>query len=108
MYSKLSIGVLGLALMFLPGLGVRASGQNPDQTADTVANQNAKQEPHMAAALGHLHEAEAELQKATPNKGGHREKAMQLVKQAESETEQGVAFYNQQQANPQAAKRKKK
>lgn len=51
----------------------------------------------MAAALGQLHQAEAELQKATPNKGGHREKAMQLIQQAESETEQGVAYYNQHQ-----------
>ena len=36
----------------------------------------------MAAALGHLQEAKAALEKATPNKGGHREKAMQLVDQA--------------------------
>ena len=96
MYSKVSIWVLALAFMGLQASVIAAYGQqNPDQTADTTANQNAKQEPHMSAALGHLHEAEAELQKASPNKGGHREKAMQLVQQAESETEQGVAYFNQ-------------
>lgn len=96
MYSKLSVGVLALAFMGLPATVIAAYGQqNPDQTADTTASQNAKQEPHMSAALGHLHEADAELQKASADKGGHRERAMQLVQQAESETEQGIAYYNQ-------------
>jgi len=92
---KISIGLLVLLLVALTTSVTTVSGQqSPDQTADMTANQNAKQEPHMSAALGHLHEAEAELTKASPNKGGHREKAMQLVQQAESETEQGIAFYN--------------
>src|SRR5207245_3898662 len=40
--------------------------------------QMARHEPHMSAAYGHLEQARAELDKASPNKGGHREKAIQL------------------------------
>jgi hypothetical protein len=41
-----------------------------------------RHEPHMSAALGHLQQAKDELERATPNKGGHREKALQFVDQA--------------------------
>ena len=96
MFSTMYIGLLAMATMGLPMSAITAPGQqNSDRTADTIASQNARQEPHMSAALGHLHEADAELHKATPDKGGHREKAMQLIQQAESETEQGIAYYNQ-------------
>ena len=33
-------------------------------------------QPHMTASIGLLQSARAELAAATPNKGGHREKAM--------------------------------
>ena len=36
-------------------------------------------QPNMQAALGSLQAARAELIKATPNKGGHRERAIQFV-----------------------------
>ncbi|WP_204278205.1 hypothetical protein, partial [Escherichia coli] len=39
-------------------------------------------QPNMQAALGSLQAARAELQKATPNKGGHRERAIGFVDQA--------------------------
>ena len=54
-------------------------------------------EPHMSAAYGHLEEAKAELDKAAPNKGGHRERAMQLVDQAMQQIEQGEQYYQQHQ-----------
>lgn len=52
-------------------------------------------EPHMSAAYGHLEQAKAELERATPNKGGHRERAMQAVDQAMQEIEQGEQYYQQ-------------
>jgi hypothetical protein len=55
----------------------------------------ARHEPHMSAALGHLEQAKAELEKATPNKGGHREKAMQLVDQAMQQVRDGEVYYEQ-------------
>jgi hypothetical protein len=62
----------------------------------TVHAQNAqmaRHEPHMSAALGHLQQAKDELEKATPNKGGYREKAMQLVDQAMEQVRQGETYY---------------
>ena len=55
----------------------------------------ARHEPHMSAALGHLEQAKAELEKATPNKGGHRERALQLVDQAMQQVRDGEAYYEQ-------------
>ena len=55
----------------------------------------ARHEPHMSAALGHLEQAKAELEKATPNKGGHRERALQLVDQAMQQVKDGEAYYEQ-------------
>lgn len=50
-------------------------------------------EPHMSAAYGHLEQARTELDRATANKGGHKERAMQLVDQAMQEIEQGEQYY---------------
>lgn len=49
-------------------------------------------EPHMSAAYGHLQQAREELERAAPNKGGHREKAMQLVDQAMRQIEEGEQY----------------
>ena len=49
-------------------------------------------QPRMTASLGLLQSARAELAAATPNKGGHREKAMRLIDQAISEVRAGIAF----------------
>ncbi len=76
-------------LAVLIGLSVYSLGR-PAQNRSM-----AEHEPHMSAALGHLQEAKAELEKATPNKGGHREKAMQLVDQAIQQVQQGEAYYQQ-------------
>lgn len=55
----------------------------------------ARHEPHMSAAMGHLEQAKAELEKSTPNKGGHREKAMQLVDEAMQQVREGEQYYEQ-------------
>ena len=49
----------------------------------------------MSAAMGHLEQAKAELEKAAPNKGGHRERAMQLVDQAMQQVQEGEQYYLQ-------------
>ena len=54
-----------------------------------------RQEPHMSAAIGHLEQAKAELEKATANKGGYREKAMQLVDEALQQTREGERYYEE-------------
>jgi hypothetical protein len=55
----------------------------------------ARHEPHMSAAMGHLQQARNELERAAPNKGGHRERAMQLVDQAMQQVQEGEQYYIQ-------------
>ncbi|MCP4617440.1 MAG: hypothetical protein GY844_13530 [Bradyrhizobium sp.] len=49
-------------------------------------------QPHMEASVGLLQNARTELAAATPNKGGHRERALGLIDQAVSEVRAGIAF----------------
>jgi hypothetical protein len=49
---------------------------------------------NMERAEGSLHEAMQALQESTPNKGGHRERAMDLIRQAIAETQAGIDFAN--------------
>ncbi len=93
----LAAGVLGLGLSLHPAnlLSQENRGDEAaDRRADQIADQN-RNEPHMSAALEHLRQASEELEKATPNKGGHREKAQELTRQAMSQVEQGIQYYRQ-------------
>jgi hypothetical protein len=47
---------------------------------------------NMENALGSLHEALDFLRQSTPNKGGHRERAMQLIRDAIDEVRAGIDF----------------
>ena len=47
---------------------------------------------NMERALASLHGALESLRESTANKGGHRAKAMDLVRQAIAETQAGVEF----------------
>lgn len=49
-------------------------------------------QPHMQAALDHLQSARSELQSANSNKGGHRERALELVDEAIGEVRAGIDF----------------
>lgn len=49
-------------------------------------------QPNMETALSSLQAAKQSLQDATPNKGGHREKAIWLTQRAIDETQAGIQF----------------
>ena len=49
-------------------------------------------QPHMNESIAMLQSARGELAAATPNKGGHRERAMGLIDQAIGEVRAGIAF----------------
>lgn len=49
-------------------------------------------QPNMQAALGSLQAARAELVRAVPNKGGHRERAIGFVDAAIGETKAGISY----------------
>jgi hypothetical protein len=48
-------------------------------------------QPNMRAALSHLREAKAALQRAEHNKGGHRGRAIEIINRAIVEVEAGIA-----------------
>lgn len=51
-------------------------------------------QPHMKSALASLKSAQQQLQAATPDKGGHRVKAIALTKDAIDQVEKGMSFDN--------------
>ena len=54
----------------------------------------AENQPHMRAALEHLRAAKQSLEKADPDKGGHRVKAIEMVNAAIRHVEEGIAYAN--------------
>jgi hypothetical protein len=55
----------------------------------TVASQ-----PQMQSALSHLEAAERDLRQATHDKGGHRDRALDLVQRAEKQVREGMKYDN--------------
>jgi len=55
---------------------------------------SAEPQPHMGAAHELLKEARGLLERAEPNKGGHRERAIELVDQAIRQTDEGIKWAN--------------
>ena len=48
-------------------------------------------QPYMRAALAHLREAKAALERAEHNKAGHRGRAIEIINHAIAEVEAGIA-----------------
>jgi hypothetical protein len=49
-------------------------------------------QPQMQSALAHLEAAETDLRQASQDKGGHRERALELVQRAQREVREGMRF----------------
>jgi hypothetical protein len=60
-----------------------------DQDVKGAANQ-----PHMGQAMVQLREAHVQLTEAKGDKGGHRKRALELIKQAEQQIREGIRFSN--------------
>jgi hypothetical protein len=90
----------GLALCVALALTLAAPAQESaaekarEKQMDTAAAGNAYKEPHMAAALSHLRQAEEELEKANNEHGGYRATALKQTQQAEASVTQGIQWYN--------------
>lgn len=57
-----------------------------------VAGRASADQPRMQAAFEHLRMAHAELEKADHDKGGHRDRALRLTRDAMDEVERGMKF----------------
>jgi hypothetical protein len=60
--------------------------------ASFLAGRALAAQPAMQAALDHLLAARRELAAATPDKGGHRAKALALVDEAIEQVRKGIRF----------------
>lgn len=76
---------LGSLVAILGLLGLLACASAPKAIA-------AEKQPHMRLALVRLHEARAQLQRASRDKGGHRAKALAMVNDAIEEVERGIRY----------------
>ncbi len=65
----------------------------------------AKRQVAMENTLRALDRAEKTLRKAVPNKGGHRVKALRLIRQAKEEVRRGIEFANRRAAGGQLKKK---
>jgi membrane protein implicated in regulation of membrane protease activity len=59
-----------------------------------IDSASAEPQPKMQDALSQLQGAQASLEAATADKGGHRAKAISLTKQAIKQVEAGIKFDN--------------
>jgi hypothetical protein len=60
--------------------------------AGLFAGYSVASQPQMQSALSHLEAAEKDLHQATHDKGGHRDRALELVQKAEREVREGMKF----------------
>ena len=58
-----------------------------------IAGRMSADQPHMNAAIDHLREARHSLERADADKGGHRDRAIDLTDRAIHETEEGIRYY---------------
>jgi len=84
---KLTSFVLAIALFVIVGLRVVDSAEAGPEA-----------QPNMRTALRSLRFAKKELERATPDKGGHRVRAIELTGAAIDQVEQGMKFDNRHAA----------
>jgi hypothetical protein len=74
--------------------GIRFDRRHDDEDAFAVALAPvaAVDQPHMQAALDALRDARTHLDAATPDKGGHRVKAIEDVNNAIDQVQKGIEF----------------
>lgn len=77
------------------GVGYQNQDQDRDRDRDRDNRNNHREaQPEMTEALQHLQQAAHDLETAAHNKGGHRQKALELTQQAIRETQAGIQYDN--------------
>lgn len=72
--------------------GNRRRSETVQRRRSETVSRTSEYQPNMQQAMSSLMEAQTSLQYATSDKGGHRVKALDLVKQAIKETQQGIEY----------------
>ena len=91
--SPILVALFGSTLLgnFLNSPAI-AQPNNSYPTIQIAQRDRASRQPSMEQALSSLKDAEDFLKRATSDKGGHRVKALEFVKQAMKETQQGIEY----------------
>ena len=85
----------GLSQFFQTHQRIRAQAwANPTAFVHETVLYGPENQAYMQEGLQHLQQAEAILAKGLGDKGGHRVKAMELIKQAEREIQAGINYAN--------------
>ncbi len=98
MRYPLWVGAAALAAVVVT---TSVTAQQPAPSPPPQGEQRARpgRHPHMVAAMRDLERAEKQLEKAAHHFDGHRAKALELVKQAEKELQEGLKWA---EAHPEA------
>ncbi len=91
MRGKTWLPALALTTGLLLGASTTALTQTPPP-GQTPTQRSGGRHPHIAGAERALKHAERQLEEAAHHYGGHRAKALELVKQAEGELREAVAY----------------
>jgi hypothetical protein len=83
-----SVSIVGVVTSLLLGTAVLGFGQNPAP----MPKRDPERHPHIRAAMADLRKAANQLEHADHDFGGHRAKAVALVKQAEDELREAIAW----------------
>jgi hypothetical protein len=78
----MKLGKVGTAVVFSVLAG----------SAGLMAGASIASQPRMESALDHLNAAERDLQAATSDKGGHRNRALDLTRQAQAQVRKGMRY----------------
>ncbi len=74
--------------------GIFTGGLIGSATLPAAAQGNYENQPQMNSAMQNLRQAEESLQAASPDKGGHRVRAIELIRRAEREVQSGIEYDN--------------
>ena len=83
------------ALTFWKSSTLVLAGALAFTAGNSVYEAQAEPQPHMRAALAGLETAQAQLEKATHDKGGHRVAALKATKEAIEQVKKGIAADNE-------------
>ncbi|MGZ5968272.1 MAG: hypothetical protein ACXWP4_11445, partial [Polyangiales bacterium] len=89
---------LGGILTVVVGTGRVSPATASEAGKVSPAPEDSQKQPNMQAAITDLEAAKDRLEKATPDKGGHRVKAIKLVKDAILEVKEGIKYDNEHQS----------
>jgi hypothetical protein len=101
-YDRIAALALGGILTVVVGTG-RVAPATASEVAAPVAAPAGSQ-PNMQAAITELESAKERLEKATADKGGHRAKAIKLVKEAIVEVKEGIKWDDEHQSKDEKKK----